>query len=596
MKIGLSVIAIAMFVSGVGFRMVYAQEESESELVIAQQEEQKANTMDVQPSLKDEAIIETEQPTASAINTPTIVENGTIGTITWTLDDQGVLHIGAGEAPINFNWGEWHYPFAQSVVEITLDGDVKPGNNTANMFSFFPNLTKINNLNNLDTSEVVDMFRMFYHSPMLTSIDVSHFNTRNVSDMTGMFAFLDNVTYLDLRSFDTSSVTKMREMFYQSGMESVDISSFDTSLVTDMSSMFCLTKLKSVDVSHFDTSRVENFRAMFSTSMDLTSLDLSNFVTTNANDVERMFYNLSSLESLDISQFDLRNTTNTVYLFNLSDNLKELTLGPNFRFKADFNLSNPLQNEMYTGNWSYLESGSASTNTPAITPTQFLNYDGSKPGTYVWQSQSYRVNYDLNGGLGTTPLPIVTQYGQLLPQVESLPSRVGYRFIGFNTQRDGSGITWDYATMTMPADNFTLYAQWQANAINITLKTTSMKYLIHTSPSKEEMMADYGVQTSYVETKLREQLASDNQIEVRFDTSDVNIDKVGNYVITIYAKDVVSGMEASQQAQYIVYANKQESSAQSVETFDTTKVVLWYGLLAVFGGVIVYGIKRKTKR
>ena len=54
-------------------------------------------------------------------------------------------------------------------------------------FAGFRSLTKIEGINNLNTSNVTNMSDMFLDCESLTSIDVSKFNTSNVTDMNGMF-------------------------------------------------------------------------------------------------------------------------------------------------------------------------------------------------------------------------------------------------------------------------------------------------------------------------------------------------------------------------------------------------------------------------
>ena len=62
---------------------------------------------------------------------------------------------------------------------------------------------------NFDTSNITDMYRMFFSCQNLTTIP--HFDTSNVTNMEGMFGNT-KVTTLDLSSFDTSNVTDMDDM------------------------------------------------------------------------------------------------------------------------------------------------------------------------------------------------------------------------------------------------------------------------------------------------------------------------------------------------------------------------------------------------
>lgn len=77
----------------------------------------------------------------------------------------------------------------------------------------FANLDSIHGINNLNTSEVTTMFRMFNSCINLRTLDVSGFNTSKVTDMEMMFIGCSKVKELDVRFFDVSKVTNMSQMF-----------------------------------------------------------------------------------------------------------------------------------------------------------------------------------------------------------------------------------------------------------------------------------------------------------------------------------------------------------------------------------------------
>ena len=77
------------------------------------------------------------------------------------------------------------------------------------------NMTSIEGLDNLNTSKVTTMRRMFEGCTALTSLDLSSFNTENVTDMRYMFFECKALTSLDLSSFNTENVTDMGYMFYE---------------------------------------------------------------------------------------------------------------------------------------------------------------------------------------------------------------------------------------------------------------------------------------------------------------------------------------------------------------------------------------------
>ncbi|MBO4720137.1 MAG: BspA family leucine-rich repeat surface protein [Prevotella sp.] len=101
------------------------------------------------------------------------------------------------------------------------------------------NMTAIEGLEYLNTSNTTDMEFMFFECQALEFLNLSSFNTAKVTNMHSMFWHCNVLTTLDLMSFNTAKVTDMRNMFdscYK--LTSLDLSSFDISKVTDMSYMF----------------------------------------------------------------------------------------------------------------------------------------------------------------------------------------------------------------------------------------------------------------------------------------------------------------------------------------------------------------------
>ena len=66
---------------------------------------------------------------------------------------------------------------------------------------------------NVDTSNVTNMERMFWVCPNLTSLDVSGFDTSKVTRMLEMFMGCSSLTSLDISNFNTSKVQAMAFMF-----------------------------------------------------------------------------------------------------------------------------------------------------------------------------------------------------------------------------------------------------------------------------------------------------------------------------------------------------------------------------------------------
>ena len=204
-------------------------------------------------------------------------------------------------------------------VYIQSNGKVYANYDSSWLFGVFGNLTEINNLQNLDTSYVINMNSMFFNNMQLAELDLSFFDTSNVTDMSYMFAAMYSLTELDLSTFDTSNVTNMSYMFaYMELLTNLNLSSFDTSNVTDMSYMFSdMDSLIELNLSSFDTSNVTDMSYMFTYMSDLVSLDLSSFNTINVVDFTEMFNGCYKLRTLIYgADFVYANNADVSYMFN----------------------------------------------------------------------------------------------------------------------------------------------------------------------------------------------------------------------------------------------------------------------------------------
>ena len=137
-------------------------------------------------------------------------------------------------------------------------------------------------------------------------------------------------------------------------------------------------------------------------------------------------------------------------------------------------------------------SSGAQINLPASTPTRAgytfagwntsangggTNYSASAaytvPGSDTvlyakWTAINYSLTYDANGGSGA-PATLLNQIiNTIVTLSNSIPTWVGYTFLGWNTAANGSGT--DYSaggSFTMGAGNSTLYAKWQGNSYTL---------------------------------------------------------------------------------------------------------------------------------
>ena len=164
------------------------------------------------------------------------------GVFTLYYDDQKTTRPGVVE-----NWkeqgGAMNVEGADiiSITTVVLDESMKSARPkyTASWFYMFMNLTEIQHLDYLNTSEVTTMGAMFNGCFELESVDLSRFDTKNVENMAYMFNTCQSLTSLDVSNFNTQNVTDMQNMFFQcSSLTELDVRNFDISKVEGMNNMF----------------------------------------------------------------------------------------------------------------------------------------------------------------------------------------------------------------------------------------------------------------------------------------------------------------------------------------------------------------------
>ncbi|MCJ1968950.1 BspA family leucine-rich repeat surface protein [Lactococcus carnosus] len=178
------------------------------------------------------------------------------GDANWVFDtDSGVLTIASGQLDETkdspWNRDDDKKIDKKQIKKIVFTGATKAPKNSRSLFEDLNNLTEIDGLTNLDTSEVTDMSKMFYDCYALTKLDLSNFNTTKVNTISYMFFYCKSLTSLDLSKFNTKIMTDMRAVFLACrSLKSLDLSGFDTSKVTTMKDMFVSPPLSSLKLSN----------------------------------------------------------------------------------------------------------------------------------------------------------------------------------------------------------------------------------------------------------------------------------------------------------------------------------------------------------
>ena len=147
-------------------------------------------------------------------------------------------------------------------------------------------ITSITGLENLDTSQVVNMSG-FFSGIRVSSLDVSSLDTSNVTDMSSMFSGA-SIPSIDIRKWNVSNVLDMTSMFASSNIPSINLSGLDASKVTTMYQMFTSSNVNSIDLSNLNVSGVKNMSFMFYQTANLSTLNIDDINTSSATNMSFM--------------------------------------------------------------------------------------------------------------------------------------------------------------------------------------------------------------------------------------------------------------------------------------------------------------------
>ncbi len=184
----------------------------------------------------------------------------------------------------NKSWGS----YSSLIKKAKVEERISPTSTEA-YFVGLSAITEVEGLENIDTSNVTDMFRMFNTCTNLVSLDLSNFDTSNVQRMQGMFYNCSHLTDVNLSSFDLSSATNTSYMFSGcSSLTTLDLSSFIPEHTTNMQNMFrYCSNLTTIYVSEYwTTDAVTSSTGMFKSCTSLVGVipfDSSTIDKTHAN-------------------------------------------------------------------------------------------------------------------------------------------------------------------------------------------------------------------------------------------------------------------------------------------------------------------------
>ncbi len=203
----------------------------------------------------------------------------------------------------SFEYPGW-YSYVDKITKVVFDksfADYRP-QSCLGLFAQMDQLADIEGMENLNTSEVKNMYAMFSNCA-ITSLNLSSFNTSSVENMKYMFNSCKKLEAVDMSNWDTSKVKDMTDMFgHCISLTSLDASHFDLSAVEDLYGMFeYCSSLKSVRLPQSSTPKVDNMSQMFRCCEQLEELDLSWFTTDTLDAATQMFADCSALKNIYVN-------------------------------------------------------------------------------------------------------------------------------------------------------------------------------------------------------------------------------------------------------------------------------------------------------
>lgn len=148
-----------------------------------------------------------------------VLDNGNFG-VDWFLKSNGTLVLEEGQLQTAENRTYPWTQYSDEIEKVTINGEIILSEQPF-LFKGLKQLEVIENIDQINISEVKDLSYMFYQTESLDSLDLSSWDVSNVTNMNHMFDGATNLEYLDLSNWDISNVVTM-ETFINAEMN-IDI-------------------------------------------------------------------------------------------------------------------------------------------------------------------------------------------------------------------------------------------------------------------------------------------------------------------------------------------------------------------------------------
>lgn len=190
---------------------------------------------------------------------------------------------------------------------------------------------------------------MFCECSSLSEIDVSEWDTSKCQDMSFMFYGCSSLKEIDVSNWDVSKVTNFDHFAAHANLKRKGVENWKPTSATNMNALFHNCAEEELDLSGWDVSKNQFFCQMFENSPNLKRINgLDKWNTSAGLGFDGMFERCSKLEEVDLSSFNTTKAKNNVSastnghktatmsnMFLSCNNLKKVTVGPNFSVNGD---------------------------------------------------------------------------------------------------------------------------------------------------------------------------------------------------------------------------------------------------------------------
>ena len=259
--------------------------------------------------------------------------------------------------------------FDTDTIYLYSENTIGIGKNTYSLFKNLTNLSDINDLKYIDTSEATSFSYMFAYDAKLSNIrSLSYWDSTNLTNVGGLFYKCDLLNDISsLAGFDTSKVKDLDYLISESGVSNINaLRFFDVSNLKSMIGMlestdvddltplkdwktdnleemwetFLATNIQNVDaLSNWNTSKLKNMFGAFSMCFKLD--DISGLANWNTKSLENinMAFDYTSITNVDsLANWNVEKVKNMSYVFSNARKLDNINGLSNWNTKSLENL------------------------------------------------------------------------------------------------------------------------------------------------------------------------------------------------------------------------------------------------------------------